>query len=418
MKRTLLCITMIVGLLASTGLADEKERKGDRRKGRREAARKSTSANQPRGEGRRTRQAPKRNKARTDVLIYQFKHIHVDSFIGTLEQLARSKHIAPHLKEVPHAINEQSNTMVMLAPPELTTLVKQIAEGVDKPNPREMQRRRGDPEQSRHRPLVRFGVRRSGGQGECPMGRHSGGKPTWAGRDKGDRKETPAGRCPRCKKSKEQCKRGGKCPMGKSSASRKAHSRKGPVTLNALVENKGARFGDPSSRRGDRRSNAKGSQSRRPVMLGMLLHPRLGRALKLNEKQVDKIRDVVKDLHSQMEQLSKRVANARKNARSEKARSQLQTNTRRRIMQLHKEAGEKIDKILTDEQKEQWRKMGRTMRPSQPGRDGDRRANRRNRRDDDDGDDDDDNDDDDDDDDDDRGRRGRRPRHHRDRDDD
>ncbi|MFW5817752.1 MAG: hypothetical protein ACOCWV_04345 [Planctomycetota bacterium] len=362
MKRTLLCIAMIVGLLASTGLADEKERKGDRRKGRREAARKSTSANQPRGEGRRARQARKKNKARTDVLIYQFKHIHVDSFINTLKQLARSKHVAPHIKDVPHAVNEQSNTMVMLAPPELTRLVKQIAEGVDKPNPREMRRRTDRPK--RHA---------SQGRRECPMMKRSGG---------------------------------GKCPMGKSSAGKKAHSRKGPVG------NKGARFGGKPGRRDDRHPDAKGSQSHRPrMMFGMLLHPRLAGAMKLNEKQVDKVRDVVKDLYRQVKQLSKRAANARKDARSEKARSQLQTNARRRIMQLHKEAREKIDKILTDEQKEQWRRMGKTMHPSRRGRDGDRRAHRRSRRDD---------DDDDDERRDRRGRRSRRGRHsrHHDKDDD
>jgi outer membrane murein-binding lipoprotein Lpp len=393
MKRTLVCIAMIVGLLASAGLADEKERKGDRRKGRREAARKSTSANQPRGERQRARRAPKKNKARTDVLIYQFKHIHVDSFINTLEQLARSKHIAPHLKDVPHAVNEQSNTMVMLAPTELTTLVKQIAEGVDKPNPREMRRRGENREQSRRRPMVRFGVRRSCGEGECPMMKRSGGgKPPRAGRDDDEEHDRKNGR------------RGDR---RKSARPTKGRRHTGPATLDVLVGRsgirmrEGARFGDQSNRRGDRHSDAKGSQNRRPAMIGMLLHPRLAGAIKLNEKQVDKIRDVVKDLHSQMEQLSKRVANARKDARSETARRQLQTNARRRIMQLHKEAREKIDKILTDEQKEQWRKMGKTMHPRRRGQDGDRRANRRSRRDDDDGDDDER-----------RNRRGRRSRHH------
>ncbi len=374
MKRTLLCIAIMAGLLATNGLADEKDRKGDRRKDRREAARKSTSANQPRREGRRTRQAANKNKgkARTDVLIYQFKHIHVDSFIGTLEQLARSKHVAPHLKDVPHAVNEQSNTMVMLAPPELTRLVRQIAEGVDKPNPREMGRKKDGPK--RHR---------STGQRECPMMKRSGGgKPPRPGRDKGDDKQ--ARQCPRCRKGKEQCKRDGKCPMGKSRSQMKEHGRQGSDR--------------PVGRRGSQgERGAKGEEARRPMMVGMLLHPRLAGAIKLDEKQVDKIRDVVKDLHGKMEQLSKRVGNARKDARSEKARSQLQTNARRRIMQLHKEAREKIDKILTDEQKEQWRKMSKAIRPHLRGHDGDRRANRRNRRDDDDDDDDDEDDDEDDD---------------------
>jgi hypothetical protein len=309
MKRALLCTVLIAALLSSTAWAAEKNKKGNRREGRREAARKK-SANTPRREGRRPRRTRDKgkSKARTDVLIYQFKHIHVDSFIDTLEQLARSKHVAPHLKDVPHAVNEQSNTMVMLAPPELTKLVRQIAEGVDKPNPREMRRREG---MRRRRPGSERGRR---------MDHHGRGKHTKADRDD-DENGKRTRRCPQCRKGGEQCKRDGKCPMGTARSRRQGRSR-----------------------------------GHRGPMIGMLLHPRVANALKLKEGQIDRIEGVVEELHEKMEQMAKRTRSD-----GSKKGGKDRVNVRKRIDQLHKEAARDVARILTDDQKKQWESMRKKM---------------------------------------------------------
>lgn len=102
---------------------------------------------------RKRRQMAAKRKLPRPIVI-QFEHLPVESFMNTLEQLSKNPHLR-FLQKVPVVINEHVNAIVIVAPPELTRLVAEIAKGLDKPNPmarrrKEMRRRHDGPR--RHGP--------------------------------------------------------------------------------------------------------------------------------------------------------------------------------------------------------------------------------------------------------------------------
>ena len=67
-------------------------------------------------------------------IVVQLKHISVESYMQTLEQLGRNSRIREALAKVPHAVNEEANAVVFIGTREVAELFMGIAAGLDRPN--------------------------------------------------------------------------------------------------------------------------------------------------------------------------------------------------------------------------------------------------------------------------------------------
>jgi len=73
----------------------------------------------------------------TDVetLVLRFIHIPAESFVETLEQLAdRSDLLREGFEQMPVAVNEPANAVVIMAPPEVAAVLARVADELDQPN--------------------------------------------------------------------------------------------------------------------------------------------------------------------------------------------------------------------------------------------------------------------------------------------
>ncbi len=147
---TLLTVTALLLLTASHAVAQEQRR------------------------GRRERDARERRTPSHRVLVLHFQHIPVHSFVETMEQLAENEHVADALEGIAHGVNEHSNSLVIIASPEIAEMIEQIADGVDQPNEfamreRSMERRRQAGNMPGRRMGPGKGGRSMGGGMPCPM---------------------------------------------------------------------------------------------------------------------------------------------------------------------------------------------------------------------------------------------------------
>ncbi|MCX5677404.1 MAG: hypothetical protein NTX87_20670, partial [Planctomycetota bacterium] len=78
--------------------------------------------------------APGRAESPPKPIVLQFKYIPAQSFMETLQQLGNNPHVRDVLKEVPIALNEPANAVVVIVPPELAEFLIGIAKGLDTPN--------------------------------------------------------------------------------------------------------------------------------------------------------------------------------------------------------------------------------------------------------------------------------------------
>jgi hypothetical protein len=67
-------------------------------------------------------------------LVIKFKNIPAASFISTLKELGRGNKLGEGLAKMPLALNEASNAVVVIAPPEVAEYLSTIAKGLDTPN--------------------------------------------------------------------------------------------------------------------------------------------------------------------------------------------------------------------------------------------------------------------------------------------
>ena len=68
------------------------------------------------------------------AIVLRFEQIPAESFMNTLRQLGRNEHISKVLQNVPIALNEDANAVVIIAPPDIAALLTMIAKGLDQPN--------------------------------------------------------------------------------------------------------------------------------------------------------------------------------------------------------------------------------------------------------------------------------------------
>ena len=215
-------------------------------------------------EARRPAPRPERAgpQAPPKPIVIQLNNLSVESFAGTLKQLARNPHVAAVLHELPLAINEEANAIVAIAPPEVGEFLTTIARGLDRPSSyhernknlerqeRESRMRREMGERAGVAPMPRTGP---------PVGRGPGvGAPAGPPRPPGF--PLPPARAPRPEPGAE----------------------KAPV---------------------------------RPGLLGMRLHsltaPEAVRRLRLGQEQVEKIRSILKETGERDANLLHRVAEER-----------------------------------------------------------------------------------------------------------
>ncbi|MBI5723412.1 MAG: hypothetical protein HZA50_05600, partial [Planctomycetes bacterium] len=67
-------------------------------------------------------------------VVIRFNHISAGSFVKTLDQLARNPKVAEALKEMPWALNEEANAVVMILPPEAAEMLTNMARELDQPS--------------------------------------------------------------------------------------------------------------------------------------------------------------------------------------------------------------------------------------------------------------------------------------------
>jgi len=68
------------------------------------------------------------------ALVLRFEQIPAESFMNTLRQLGRNERVSKVLQNVPIALNENANAVVVIAPPDIAALLTTIAKGLDQPN--------------------------------------------------------------------------------------------------------------------------------------------------------------------------------------------------------------------------------------------------------------------------------------------
>ena len=85
-------------------------------------------------EGAQAAGAPGKAESPPKPLVLHFKYFPAQSFMETLHQLGGNPHLREVLKEVPIALNEPANSVVVIGPPELGELLAAIAKGLDQPN--------------------------------------------------------------------------------------------------------------------------------------------------------------------------------------------------------------------------------------------------------------------------------------------
>ena len=73
-------------------------------------------------------------RGKPDVRIFRFEHIPAESFRAVIEQLSRKRGLGEMLSSIPIAVNEHSNAVVVIAPPEALELFEKIAKGLDRPS--------------------------------------------------------------------------------------------------------------------------------------------------------------------------------------------------------------------------------------------------------------------------------------------
>ena len=81
---------------------------------------------------------PRRDGPAPEAIVLRFEHIPAESFLETFHQLAENEHLREGLKQIPIALNEPANAVVLIAPPDVAQVMQRIAEELDHPNKFEM----------------------------------------------------------------------------------------------------------------------------------------------------------------------------------------------------------------------------------------------------------------------------------------
>jgi hypothetical protein len=169
MKRSRLASCVLIALvstilLPAQGPAQERERDAPRRP-RDPRRHRPQRERRDSAESRRQRQADHHRPA--EVKVWQLEHISVDRAMATLEQLAEAPEFGQPMERLPLAVNNESNTIVAVAPEDALDILDNILSGIDQPRPEAP----GDARRGRHGTMRMLPMSPHGGHLSPRLGR-------------------------------------------------------------------------------------------------------------------------------------------------------------------------------------------------------------------------------------------------------
>ncbi len=429
---------------------EHRRREGERERREREHREREHREREER-EHREHREHREREHHRPELEVIELHHIPADAFMHVLGQLGENERLGEMLEQIPLAVCEHSNTIVVIGPPEVHELFHRLAEGIDRPSEfhqrmEHLERERrgprpgGPPCPSGFRGRPPMGPGRSG---PCPrggrgMGPGSGmGPGRWTGPGKGMGFGRP-GPCPMGRPGMGPGRgkgpgrgfgpgRTGPCPPCPPGAGR------GPGPRGACPPDGPCPDGPPRGR-GWRSGRHEGPGGGPEAMLhgaladpageamNRLLHPKGAEILRLSDKQFERLEDIRAEYRENVNNLRRRIRHALEDHRGPRERAafvrEVAPKIGGRMAELMGELKDRVGGVLDEQQRQKAERLVRGDGPppwarAHPDRDRDEKSDEECDDDRDDRDDDEDDDeDDDDDDDDDGGRRGGR-RHDR-----
>ena len=336
-------------------------------------------------------------------LVIQFKNIPAESFLNTIKQLCQNPKIREAFEQLPIAINEPANAVVIIGPPEAAEFLGMIAQGLDQPNEFRMRERALEHEDLKFRfgaaergfgppqgrgPMMRqhggppgMGQGGMGGCGMCPMMRPQGGPPEGRGPMARPPAGPPEGRGPMMRQQ-------GGPPEGRGPMMRQpAGPPEGPGPMmrqpDGPAQGPGPMMRPPAAPGMPAPAPAAPPQARSfgfsggrvetgvtpgegAGRFGLLLAPEARERLGLSDQQVERIRGILSEIREGAGPMAERMREALKDVppqeRAERMREMMEKGAAERAHRMH-EAEEAVMGVLSPEQREKFERWLRERGP-------------------------------------------------------
>jgi hypothetical protein len=314
-------------------------------------------------------------------MVLRFKYIPAESFIDTLKQLGRNPRVGEVLEQIPVALNQQANAVVVLAPPEAAEFLTIIAKGLDQPNEFRAIMMQQEQREMEFRTKAEAARRQAAsppapGRVPAPPPMVPGGPQPGPqrGPQMGPGPRGPGGMmgmCPNCPMRRQGMMPEGEAtlrpraapPSAPSSEARPGQPREAPRAGAAMPPR---RSEAPPEARGPARESAAPTPGPMLRQLWVLLSPELRQKLDLSQEQADRIRKALTDAARGMADVWERLAGAMRDVPAERrpaqARKWLERNAPDRLRQLE-EVREQILRMLSPAQRERAQQWLREHRP-------------------------------------------------------
>ena len=310
-------------------------------------------------------------------LVLQFRHISAESFLDTLKQLGCNPRVGEALEQIPVALNQPANAVVVLAPPEVGEFLITIAKGLDQPNEFRATLMQQEQREMEFRMKAEAARRQAAslpapGRVPAPSPMAPGGPQP--GPQMGPGPRGPGGMmgmCPNCPMRRQGMMPEGAAALRPRAAppsaprpeARPGQPREGPRPGAAMPPR---RSEAPPEARGPARESAAPTPGPMLRQLWALLSPELRQKLDLSQEQADRIRKALTDAARGMADVWERLSGALRDVPAEKrpaqAREWLQKNAPDRLRQME-EIREQILRMLSPAQRERAQQWLREHRP-------------------------------------------------------
>ena len=302
-------------------------------------------------------------------LVLQFRHIPAESFLDTLKQLGRNPQVGEALEQIPMALNQPANAVVVLAPPEAAEFLITIAKGLDQPNEFRaimMQQEQQEMELRMRAEAARRQMASPPAPGWNPApsrmvpGGPQPGRQMGPGPREGPRPGAPALRPGQGRPLLELLERRRTPtpqPFAPRPEARPGQPREGPRPGQAMPPR---RPEAPPEGRGPARESAAPAPGPMLRQFWALVSPEVRQKFDISEEQADRIRAILTEAARGMADVMERVQGAMRDVPPEKrpvaVREWLQKNAPDRLRQME-EIREQILRVLSPPQREraqQW----------------------------------------------------------------
>ena len=322
-------------------------------------------------------------------LVIQFKNIPAESFLNTIKQLCQNPQIREAFEQLPIAINEPANAVVIIGPPEAAEFLGMIAQGLDQPNEFRMRERALEHEDLK----FRFGAAERGfgpPQGRGPMMRQHGGPPQGRGPMMREQGGPPGmgqggmGGCGMCPMMRQPAgppegrgpmmRQQGGPPEGRGPMMRQPGGpAQGPGPMMRPPAAPGMPAPAPAAPPQARSFGFSGGRVETGVTpgegagrFGLLLAPEARERLGLSDQQVERIRGILSEIREGAGPMAERMREALKDVppqeRAERMREMMEKGAAERAHRMH-EAEEAVMGVLSPEQREKFERWLRERGP-------------------------------------------------------